>query len=84
MEILLAGGLKAEARRAAEELQTIASVLGTPYIRAIGARAMGAVLMAEGDSKGALAELRSACEHLHEIEAPYEAARVNDLFSVFM
>ena len=82
VEILLEGGLKAEARRAAEELQTIASVLGTPYIRAIAARAMGAVLMAEGDSKAALSELRSACEHLHEIEAPYEAARVNVLLGL--
>jgi DNA-binding NarL/FixJ family response regulator len=82
VEILLAGGLKAEARRAAEELQTIASALGTPYIRAIAARAMGGVLMAEGDAKGALAELRSACEHLHEIEAPYEAARVSVLLGL--
>jgi len=43
---------------------------------------MGAVLMAEGDSKAALSELRSACEHLHEIEAPYEAAQVNVLLGL--
>jgi DNA-binding NarL/FixJ family response regulator len=79
---MLTGSLEAEARRATEELQAIASVLRTPYIRAIAARAMGAVLMAEGDSKGALAELRSACECLHEIDAPYEAARVNVLLGL--
>jgi len=82
VEILLASGLNAEARRAAEELQTIASVLRTPYIHAIAARAMGAVLMGENDFKGALTELRSACDHLHEIDAPYEAARVSVLLGL--
>jgi DNA-binding CsgD family transcriptional regulator len=43
---------------------------------------MGAVLIAEGDAKAALAELRSACDHLHEIEAPYEAARVSVLLGL--
>ena len=38
--------------------------------------------MAEGDARGALVELRGACEHLQEIEAPFEAARVTVLLGL--
>ena len=71
-----------QARRAAEELLAIASALGTPYIRAIAARAIGAVLLAEGNAMGALADLRGAREHLHEIEAPYDSAQVTALLGL--
>ncbi|CAN5833382.1 hypothetical protein BH24GEM1_BH24GEM1_27110 [soil metagenome] len=66
-------------RSAAAELATIASELGVPYLRALSARAMGAVYLAEGDARRALGELRTSEATWQELEAPYEAARTRVL-----
>ena len=46
-----------------------------PCWLATAASADGAVLLAEGDARAALAALRSACAAWRELEAPYEAAK---------
>ena len=66
----------AAARDAADRLGEIAAGLDAPLLRAMAARADGAVRLAEGDVEGALAVLRRAWEAWRELDAPYEAARV--------
>ena len=79
MEILLAAGQPEDARAAADELARIAAGLEAPFLRAVSAQARGAVLLAEGDPKAALAALRPAWMAWQELEAPYEGARVRVL-----
>jgi DNA-binding NarL/FixJ family response regulator len=67
------------ARAAADELAEIAAQIDAPLLRAVAARATGAVLVAEGDLRAALAALRKAWAAWQELEAPYEAARVRVL-----
>ena len=50
-----------------------------PYLRALSARATGAVRLAEGDARAALGELRQAEATWQELDAPYEAARTRVL-----
>ena len=49
---------------------------GIPFLRALSCRANGAVLLAEGDARSALVELRHSWSIWCELQAPYEAARV--------
>ena len=79
VEAGIAAGELGVARGAAEELAGIAAEDGVPYLRALAGRAMGAVRLAEGDARGALAELRGAERIWRELEAPYEAARTRVL-----
>ena len=79
VEILLAAGDVAAARSGAEELSEIAAALDAPFVRALSAQAKGAVLLAEGDTRNALASLREAATGWRELEVPYEAARVHVL-----
>ena len=67
------------ARSTAAELATIAAEVGVPYLRALSARAAGAVRLAEGDARRALGELREAEAIWQALEAPYEAARTRVL-----
>ena len=67
------------ARAAANELSHIAADLDAPLLQAAGARATGAVLLAEGDARAACATLRRAWTAWRELDAPYEAARVRVL-----
>ena len=67
------------ARTAAAELAAIAADLGVPYLRALSARATGAVHLAEGDARAALGELRQSDAIWQELDAPYEAARTRML-----
>jgi tetratricopeptide (TPR) repeat protein len=67
------------ARTAAEQLATVAADLGASYLRALAARATGAVRLAEGDARAALGELRQSEATWQELEAPYEAARTRVL-----
>jgi tetratricopeptide (TPR) repeat protein len=64
---------------AAAELAAIAAEDGVPYLRALSRRATGAVRLAEGDARGALALLRESEAIWQELEAPYEAARARVL-----
>lgn len=74
VEIMLAAGEVQEARVVADELEEIAADFDAPFLHAVAAHAQGAVLLAEGDARSALAALRRASVTWHEVEAPYEAA----------
>ena len=82
VEVMLAVGDVAEARHAADELSKIASALDAPLLRAVDTSAQGAVLLAEGDARAALAALRHAWAAWQELEAPHEAARVRVLIGL--
>jgi DNA-binding CsgD family transcriptional regulator len=82
VEIMLASDDVAAARASADELDTIAGLLTAPLLRAVAAHANGAVLLSEGDARGALGALRRAWTAWQEIEAPYEAARVRILIGL--
>jgi len=81
VEIMLACDDIDAARGAADELGTIAGILGTPFVRAIAARAHGAVLLAEGDPASALSACRTAWTVWCDLNVPYEAARTQVLIA---
>ena len=82
VEIMLATNDIHAARIAADELVNIAAGLNAPMLHAVAAQARGAVLLADGDAKAALAKLRHAWMAWQEIEAPYEGARVRVLIAL--
>jgi tetratricopeptide (TPR) repeat protein len=79
VDILLAAGDVAAARGGAEELAEIAVALDSPFVRALAARAKGAVLLAEGDVRAALGVLKEAATGFRDLDVPYDAARVHIL-----
>ncbi len=79
VEILLTSGDVAAARKGAEELTGIAAALDSPLLRGMAAEAMGAVVLAEGDARAALAVLKQAAREFRDLDVPYEAARVHVL-----
>ena len=79
VEIMLAANDVPAARAAADELSEIAAALDSLFLRAASAQAAGAVLLAEGDARAALAALRQGWTAWHELEAPYEGARTRVL-----
>jgi DNA-binding NarL/FixJ family response regulator len=81
VEIVLASSDAVAARGAALELRSLATELGTPYLRAKAAGALGAVLLVEGDAKAALVELRRAFSELYALDVRYEAARTRLLIA---
>jgi DNA-binding CsgD family transcriptional regulator len=81
VEILLACGDAAAARRGVGELSALASTLDTPLLRAMAAHADGAVLLAEDDARGALTSLQKAWRLSTELAMPYDAARTRVLIS---
>jgi DNA-binding CsgD family transcriptional regulator len=82
VEILLAAGDVPAAGAAAAELTRLADGLGAPFLAAVAAHAQGAVLLAEGDPRGALAVLRGAWLAWQDLEVPYQAARVRVLIGL--
>ncbi|HET7703072.1 MAG TPA: LuxR C-terminal-related transcriptional regulator [Candidatus Limnocylindrales bacterium] len=76
VDIHLARGNIAAARAAADELGTRTARFVAVLPRAIAARADGAVRLAEGDARAALAVLREAWLLWTGLDAPYESARV--------
>jgi len=82
VEIMLAASDVHAAHVAADELAEIAGDLDAPLLHAVAAQAGGAVLLAEGDARAALAALRQAWTAWQEIEVPYEAARVRVLIGL--
>jgi DNA-binding NarL/FixJ family response regulator len=82
VEIVLAAGDVPAARAAAEELTALAGEHGAPLLRAMAARATGAVLLAEGNTRAALASLRASWATWCELEAPHDAARVRVLIAL--
>ncbi len=79
VEIVLDAKDVSAARVAASELGEIARRYNAPLLHAMSDRALGAVFLAEGDAKAALAALRQSWNTWCELEAPYEAARVRVL-----
>jgi ATP/maltotriose-dependent transcriptional regulator MalT len=79
VDILLAAGDVAAARRAADELAALAGALPSPWVRAMAVSADGAVRLAGGGAREALTPLRNALAIWRELDAPYEAARVQVL-----
>jgi DNA-binding CsgD family transcriptional regulator len=82
IEIMLAAPDLQAPRSAAEQLEQIADELDAAYLLAVAAQARGAVLLAEGDGRAALAVLRQAWAAWQEIESPYETARVRILIGL--
>jgi DNA-binding CsgD family transcriptional regulator len=82
VEIMLATGDVPAAREAADELTELAEYFGTAALHAHAGRAVGAVLLAEGDARGALGALRRAWDLWRELDAPYEAAAVRTLIAL--
>jgi DNA-binding CsgD family transcriptional regulator len=81
VEIMLACGDVAAARRVADELGALARVLTAPFFRAIAAHAEGAVLLAEGEPSAALSACRTAWTLWRDLQVPYEAARTQVLIA---
>lgn len=82
IEIVLAAGDVSAARAASDELAAIAERHGATFLQAVSARAVGSVLLAEGNARGALATLRQSWSIWSELNAPYEAARVRVLIAL--
>ena len=82
VEIMLAAGEKAAARRGADELRAIAATLDVAFVHALAAYATSAVLLAEGQATAALPVLRKAWLAWRDLGAPYEAARVRVLIGI--
>jgi ATP/maltotriose-dependent transcriptional regulator MalT len=81
-EIMLAVGDTEHAREASRELAEIAARSGSAMLGAIAAHVRGAVDLADGDARAALATLRHALQVWQELDAPYEVARVRVLVGV--
>jgi DNA-binding CsgD family transcriptional regulator len=79
VEIMLAVGEAEQAHGACRELGEIAESYGSAMLAAMAEQARGAVDLAQGDPRSALVSLRHAWERWHDLEAPYEAARVRVL-----
>jgi DNA-binding NarL/FixJ family response regulator len=82
VEIMLAAADIASARRAADELTSIAGEIGSSFLRAMAADVRGAVFLADGDPRQAAAALREALAIWRELEAPYDAARAGVLLAL--
>ena len=82
VEVMLEAEDAAAARTAADELAGIAAQLDAPYLHALAADAAGAVILAEGDARAALAKLRTAQRSWRELKVPHQAARVRVLIGV--
>jgi DNA-binding CsgD family transcriptional regulator len=81
VEIMVAASDLAEARRAADELSSIAKGFGVEVLGAMAQHAIGAVALAEGDAPGAVGPLRDAQHVWHRIGAPYLSARIRLLIA---
>jgi DNA-binding NarL/FixJ family response regulator len=79
VEIMLAVGDVGAAGGACREFDEIAAQQDSEAIDAMSGDARGAVSLAEGDAKGALAALRRAWQGWQHLEAPYYAARTRTL-----
>jgi len=82
VEIVLAAHDLAAARAAAQELSAIAAAVDAPLLQAMSAYCAGAVLLAEGDARGALDALRRAAATYRGLDVPYEAARARALLGL--
>ncbi len=79
VDAMLAAGDVESARTGCRELAEIAAERESAMLDALVAQSRGAVELAEGEPGRALLSLRRACESWHELDAPYEIARVRVL-----
>ena len=79
VEIMLAIGDAESAREVADQLAAAAAALDAPMLNAARDQALGAVLLAEENSRGALEALRRAWSIWQAFEIPYDAARTRVL-----
>ncbi|TAM57092.1 MAG: adenylate/guanylate cyclase domain-containing protein [Chloroflexota bacterium] len=75
VEIAIAAGDLAGARKAADELAGIVGGYPSPALVAGQQAALGRVLLGEGDASGAIREVRAAILGWREVGSPYEVAR---------
>ena len=75
VEIEIAAGDVAAARRAADELNTLNRSASTQMLAAIAHSAEARVLLAEGDASSALESVAAAISAWSVLDAPYEMAR---------
>lgn len=81
VEIMLAAGDLDGAQAGADALSAIAADTDAAYLQASSNQANGAVLLARGETRAALTELRAAWKSWQQLEAPYECARVRVLIA---
>src|SRR5262249_8694291 len=79
VEIMLVAGRVIDARAGAMELSEIADVVNAPFLIAMAAHAMGAVLLAEDNPRDARMRLEEAWRTWSQNGAAYEAARTRVL-----
>ena len=79
VEVMLAVGDVLAARAACDELAEIARSLASPMLAAVSDRATGAVELADGNARAALAPLRRASSGFRSVEAAYDVARTGIL-----
>ena len=82
VETMIAVGDVPAARAGANELMMLSADFGTTLLAAVSEHVTGAVLLAEGDDRQALATLRRACEAWRELDVPYESARARVLMGL--
>jgi DNA-binding CsgD family transcriptional regulator len=76
VEIMLAASDTSEARRASDELTSLAKRLDMEVLTATALQARGSVQLAEGDPSAALPVLRQALEVWLRLKAPHPLARL--------
>lgn len=76
VDVLIASADIDPARKAADELSSLASLLGCLCLEAMAAQASGTVELAAGDAAGALPYLRNAHQLWTRADSPYERASV--------
>src|SRR5512132_626359 len=82
VQIMLAVGDVDAARDACRELAEISEQFESDVLAAMLDQARGAVELADGDARAALAPLRQASQAWQGVQAPYEAARVRVLLGL--
>lgn len=81
VEIALACGDVVTARKACEELEDLAATYASSGLEVMARHARGATLLADGHPAEALPVLRDACQRWHDVEAPYDCARIRLLLA---
>jgi DNA-binding NarL/FixJ family response regulator len=81
VEIALAANDLESARTACQELTSLSERMNFPFVRALRARNEGALLLAENNPQQALNKLEQSRALWHELQVPYEAARVRCLIA---
>jgi DNA-binding CsgD family transcriptional regulator len=82
VEIAVATGDLDAALTAGDELDELAETIDSAPLGATAAQARAALRLAAGDPRAALGPLRMAADAWHELDCPYEAARVRELLGL--